>query len=104
MSSMLHAAPALALIAGIACSCGSDTARSALPGSGVARVVLRNPIDPRQQTSVAFGERSHWAQPWRAYLDTVPAVRLLNGVGVNFNVDAKQARATARLLARAGFR
>ena len=66
--------------------------------------VLRNPIDPRQQTRIAFGQRSHWLQPWRAYLDTVPATRLLDAVGIAFDVPAAQARATAQLLARAGFR
>jgi hypothetical protein len=66
--------------------------------------VLRDPIDPRQQTSIAFGERSHWLQPWRAYLDTVPADRLLDAVGIDFDVPPAQAPATARLLARAGFR
>jgi hypothetical protein len=66
--------------------------------------VLRDPIDPRQQTSIAFGERSHWLQPWRAYLDTVPATRLLDAVGIDFDVPPAHARATARLLARAGFR
>jgi len=65
---------------------------------------LRSPIDPHQQTNVAFGERSHWLQPWRAYLDTVPATRLLASVGVDFDVSPAQAEATARLLAAAGFR
>src|SRR5689334_4125654 len=66
--------------------------------------VLRDPIDPHEQTSLAFGQRSHWLQPWRAYLDTVPATRLLDSVGINFDVPPAQARKTAQLLARAGFR
>ena len=66
--------------------------------------VLSDPIDPSQQTAMPFGDRSHWLQPWRAYLDTVPASVLRNAVGINFNVDPGQARATARLLARSGFR
>jgi hypothetical protein len=68
------------------------------------RAVLRQPIDPRQQTVLQFGERSHWLQPWRAYLDTVPAARLLSGLGVNFNVPPSEADAAARLLASAGIR
>ncbi|MGI8793595.1 MAG: hypothetical protein ACR2H3_10530 [Acidimicrobiales bacterium] len=59
---------------------------------------LRDPIDASQQTALDFGERSHWLQPWRAYLDTVPAQRLRDAVGINFNVDAAQAPATARLV------
>jgi hypothetical protein len=66
--------------------------------------LVRNPIDPRQQTAVAFGERSHWHQPWRAYLDTPPATRLLDAIGINFNVSPEEAEATARLLAESGFR
>jgi hypothetical protein len=74
--------------------------------NGVARplAVLREPIDPRQQTALEFGERSHWLQPWRAYLDTVPAARLERGLGVNFNVAPAEASAAARLLAAAGIR
>jgi hypothetical protein len=65
---------------------------------------LHNPIDSSQQTALAFGERSHWLQPWRAYLDTVPAQRLRGAAGIGFNVSAADAPATARLLARSGFK
>jgi hypothetical protein len=65
---------------------------------------FRRPIDPVQQTAVGFGSRSHWLQPWRAYLDTVPATRLRDAIGINFNVDPSEARAAARMLARNGFR
>src|SRR5688572_19027275 len=64
---------------------------------------LTDTIDPAQQTAVAFGERSHWLQPWRAYLDTVPAARLRDAIGINFNVEPGEAAAAARLLARSGF-
>ena len=60
-------------------------------------------MDPRQQTRLAFGERSHWLQPWRAYLDTPPATRLRDAIGINFNVEPAEADATARLLADSGF-
>jgi hypothetical protein len=66
--------------------------------------VLGDPIERRQQTALEFGERSHWLQPWRAYLDTVPAARLERGLGVNFNVAPVDASAAARLLAAAGVR
>jgi Concanavalin A-like lectin/glucanases superfamily len=61
-------------------------------------------VDPGQQTKLGFGDRSHWLQPWRAYLDTVPAVRLRQAAGIMFNVSATEADATARLLAANGFR
>ena len=64
---------------------------------------LRRPIDPRQQTALGFGQRSHWLQPWRAYLDTVPAARLRDAIGINFNVAPSEAEATAALLSETGF-
>ncbi len=79
-------------------------------GASVGRVskrpahALTSPIDPSQQTALAFGERSHWLQPWRGYLETVPATRLRGAIGINFNVAPDRARAVARLLAAAGFR
>jgi hypothetical protein len=67
--------------------------------------ILEKPIDPRQQTALRFGDRSHWLQPWRAYLDTPPATRLRNAIGINFNhVNVEEAGPTARLLGRSGFR
>ena len=65
---------------------------------------LTRPIDPRQQKLLAFGERSHWLQPWRGYLDTPPATRLRDAIGINFNVEPGEAEATATLLSRSGFR
>src|SRR3954471_16721027 len=65
---------------------------------------LRDPIAPWQQTALQFGERSHWLQPWRGYLETMPASRLRRAIGINFNVEAYQAGATAKLLARSGFK
>jgi hypothetical protein len=40
--------------------------------------------DPNQFTKVPFGDYSHWAQPWRAYLETMPATTFLNGTGINY--------------------
>jgi hypothetical protein len=71
---------------------------------GASAGVLAKPIDPRQQTSLAFGQRSHWLQPWRGYLDTPPASQLQNAIGINFNVSPGEAPATAQLLSRSGFR
>jgi len=43
------------------------------------------PIDPRQLTRVTFGSYSHWLQPWRGYLETMPAGHFLNGLGIVVN-------------------
>jgi hypothetical protein len=59
-------------------------------------------VDPDQ--AIRFGTRSHWAQPWRSYLDTVPGDTVLDSVGINFNVPPRWADATARLLAESGFK
>jgi hypothetical protein len=65
---------------------------------------VSDPVAARQQTDVPFGTRSHWLQPWRAYLDTPPATTLLGAIGINFNVEPSEAEATARMLAENGFR
>jgi hypothetical protein len=71
---------------------------------GERTVTLEHPIDPKQQTELVFPDRSHWLQPWRAYLDTQPASRLTRAVGINFDVEPGEADATARLLAANGFK
>jgi len=75
------------------------TAAAPAPGGVVA-----DPIDSKYLTGVPFGRRSFWIQPWRSYLDTWPASRLLSSVGINFNVNSKEADETARLLQSSGFR
>jgi hypothetical protein len=66
--------------------------------------VVNDPIDPRFLTYLPFGTRSFWLQPWRAYLDTWPASRLLESVGINFNVSPQAAEPTAQLLQESGFK
>ncbi len=66
--------------------------------------VLDDPIDPRFLTEVPFGRGSFWIQPWRAYLDTWPASRLLDSLGIDFNVKPASAQTTARLLRESGFK
>ena len=66
--------------------------------------ILSNPIDPTQQTDLPFGDRSHWLQPWRAYLDTPPASTMRNAVGINFNVAPQYASLVAQFLAQEGFK
>jgi hypothetical protein len=62
-------------------------------------------IDPAYLTSVPFGWHSHWLQPWRAYLETIPTTRFLNGVGINWNSDAiKNPELVAKMLQKYGIR
>ena len=70
----------------------------------VASGVVSDPIDPKYLTEVPFGTSSFWIQPWRAYLDTWPASRLLSSLGINFNVTPKESEDTARLLQESGFK
>ena len=59
--------------------------------------------DPTQLTSIPFGAHSHWLQPWRSYLDTVPATRFLNGTGVQWNVkNSANQELVAAMLAKHG--
>ena len=65
---------------------------------------VTDPIDPRYLTADPFGTTSFWIQPWRAYMDTWPASRLLGAVGINFNVSKEDAEPTAQLLQDSGFK
>jgi hypothetical protein len=47
---------------------------------------------------------SHWLQPWRGYLETVPAIDFLNGVGVNMNGIADKYDLYVQMLAKHGIR
>lgn len=61
--------------------------------------------NPSQFTSLWFGAHSHWLQPWRAYLETVPATTFLNGTGLVWNVnDSVNQELVARLIAKQGIR
>lgn len=92
-------------------SAGSGTPNGGGAGSGAAGGsdepteggstgwnVLNDPIDPTEQTDLAFCDRSFWLQPWRAYLDTPPASALSDALGINFNVTSDEAPAVAQLL------
>ncbi len=61
-------------------------------------------IDPKYFTSLPFGTYSHWLQPWRSYLETVPATQFLNGIGTNFNVGNTNPDLVATMLAKHGVR
>jgi hypothetical protein len=85
----------------VALSLGCATALPSASATG-GPVTITDYTDPGQ--IVPWGQRSHWAQPWRSYLETVPAATLSDAVGINFNVTPKWANSTARLLANSGFK
>ena len=80
----------------------TESGKGNLPAEGGE--LLNDPIDPRFLTDVPFGKRSFWLQPWRAYLDTWPASRLLESVGINFPTHPEYAEATAQMLQESGFK
>lgn len=69
-------APLLALLTGLAL----------LPAAR-AGTLNGSYTDPNYLLKLPFGTYSHWVQPWRAYLETVPATTFLNGTGVNLNTS-----------------
>ncbi|MGH2854433.1 MAG: hypothetical protein ACRDLF_09635 [Solirubrobacteraceae bacterium] len=77
---------------------------SEAPAPNLFQALGNAPIDPRYLTDLPFGTSSFWVQPWRAYLDTWPAARLLDSLGINFNVSAPEAENTAQLLQDSGFK
>ncbi len=80
---------------------GGSAEPSETEGSGGT---VADPIDAKYLTETPFGTTSFWTQPWRAYIDTWPTSRLLESLGINFNVSAPQAEATAQLLQDSGFK
>jgi len=78
----------------------SSTAKSSSTGWHM----VSDPIDPKYLTEVPFGTSSFWIQPWRAYLDTWPASRMVDSLGINFNVTPKEAPDVAQLLQESGFK
>ncbi len=65
---------------------------------------IERPYEDPLQQSIPSGIRSFYLAPWRAYLDTWPVKQFLDCLGINFNVPAADAAATAQVLAEAGFR
>ncbi len=93
--------------------------------SGVAAIASRVPVeDPRTgqwdgktlaatlagpyvdplQAQVPFGRRSFYLTPWRSYMDTWTGTRLTESIGINFNVDAREAEPTAQMLEECGIK
>lgn len=61
--------------------------------------------DPTYLTGLRFGQHSHWRQPWRSVLETVPAHQFLDGVGIGFpSGDDLDPDLVARMLSKNGFR
>jgi hypothetical protein len=84
------------LVAGFAIAASANAAQTART---VANPYAQNQMMP-------FSKRSYWLQPWRSYQDTFPATRMLNAVGVNFNIyngNVDQITAGAKLMHDAGF-
>jgi hypothetical protein len=46
---------------------------------------------------------SHWIQPWRAWLTTVPASQFINGIGIQFSPSGVVPDLAAEMLAKHGF-
>ena len=62
-------------------------------------------IDSAYLTSIPFGTHSHWIQPWRAYMETVPAHKFLDGIGIVWNVSQSgEPELIAAMLAKHGFK
>jgi len=61
-------------------------------------------VDPGQ-LDIPWPKHSHYKQPWRGWLETVPATRLRDGLGINYNWTVPRAShaAVLELLARGGF-
>lgn len=60
-------------------------------------------VDPTLLSKVPFGTHSHYIQPWRSYLDTVPAADFLASIGVVLNEGPRTPEAAIHALARNGF-
>jgi hypothetical protein len=60
--------------------------------------------DPAYFTDLPWGVHSHWMQPWRAYLETVPASTFLDGLGMHLNLQGEDPELVMRMLAEHGIR
>ncbi|CAG7632606.1 PA14 domain-containing protein [Paenibacillus allorhizosphaerae] len=70
----------------------------------VSAAPLERPYTDWRQQEIQFGTRSFYSAPWRAYMDTWDSGRFLETLGINFNVTAQEADATAKVLADSGIR
>ena len=100
---------AAAMLATQALAQGTNEPDAALDAIGTwdgttPTAALAGPYEDPLQMQVPFGRRSFYLSAWRAYMDTWPASRFLECLGVNFQVSAAEADAVAQLLAEAGIR
>ncbi len=76
-----------------------------IPVQDISKKAAFSYIDERHFTSLPFGSQSHWLQPWRAYLETVPVKTFLDGTGINFNLHGSQnPELIAKMLSKYGIR
>lgn len=78
---------------------------AALSSAGLRAGELAGPpIDAQYLTAVTFGKQSHWLQPWRAYLETMPARHFVEGTGVVLTFGKSDPDLMLRHLAKNGIR
>ena len=76
-----------------------------MPTVAPAQNLMLPYTDPQYQTKLPFGQHSHYIQPWRSTLETVPASRFLNALGMVLNVqDGQSPDLMVQMLARHGIR
>lgn len=76
-----------------------------LPAAAGAQSLTLPYTNPQYQARIPFGQHSHYIQPWRATLETIPAHRFLNALGVVLNVqDGQNPDLMVQMLARHGIR
>lgn len=97
--------PQPALAAGQAAQYEGTTGfQSELDGSINGKAELAGAYADAAQQEIPFGYRSFFLAPWRSYMDTWDGTRLLDALGVAFNVNGDEAEASATLLEEAGIR
>jgi hypothetical protein len=55
------------------------------------------------QLNIPMYNYSYYMQPWKGYMDTWPGSKLIDCLGINFNVGSTYFDATAQMLSEAGF-
>jgi hypothetical protein len=77
--------------------------KNALP-AGQAKIA-RPYTNKSYLLDLPFGAHSHWLQPWRAELETVPASRFINGIGIGLDLfDSENSDLILEMLARNGIK
>ncbi|MCD6408435.1 hypothetical protein J7L87_05235, partial [bacterium] len=66
------------------------------------------PVSPyvdSSQLNVPWPKHSFYKIPWRAYLETVPGINFLNGIGFNYTIPERANQdVLVRMLAESGFK